>query len=132
MLLDNEDVLASASSRMVNETPFDDPPPEAFHSDPYEKRQHSLGGHFEDERGCDGDELGRDEQFGSDRVGQHFGDEDNSAQGYHNPSSTEADARPYIPEPSISPILGTPFSPTFIKHPIPQSSKVSSILHSSS
>lgn len=134
MLLDNEEVLASALSLIVNETAFGDQQSEAFDYDHYNRSQHSPGAHFEDAGGHDDDESGRDGQFDNGTNGRQFGDEENSVQIYHNPYSTEADreSSPYLAEGSVSPILGTPFSPTLIKHPIPQSARVSSILHSGS
>jgi hypothetical protein len=130
MLLGNEGGPVNSSSSITNETPMDDQETQVFDTELYlVSRRHSPRGQFDAQRNHDDYESGCGEQCGSGKDGQHFRDEDNSAQDYHY-RSTEADTSSHIPEHSVPLILGTPFSPSLIKHPIPQSSRVSSILHS--
>ena len=129
MLLDSEDVLATRSSRVINENPFHDQQTEAFASERYYNSQQSPGHPAQDQRDY---ETGADEQSEDNEDGGHFGD--SSIQYYQNPSSAEvdADSGASASQQSMSPIRGIPFSPTLIRHPKPQSSRVSSILHSGS
>ena len=135
MLLDNDEVLRRCSYS-IDETPFDDQEAEIYGTgqdqrSPYlhTENERNYGDHKKDgnERSSAGEGNQNDGEYG-----QYEGDEYDSAQGDHDPSSTEANISPNLSELSLSPVLGTPFSPSLIRHPIPQSSKVSSILRSGS
>jgi hypothetical protein len=136
MLLDNEDVLSSAISRIINETPFEYQQVEAFGSGLCDGNR-NPDQLEEEEEGEDGHETGRDKDPPSGWDSQNVLNKNDHPPERHPPSSDEAQDIPNKRNraPSVSPILGTTFasiSPGSIKQPIPRSSKVSSILRSSS
>jgi hypothetical protein len=125
MLLDNNEYLRNIPSRGANMTSFDYEDDQASRNSPYPPIKN-----LEDERDSGDSQLGYDAQSGGGEDNGFFGDVYDFDQDYHNYSSKEADTSPNVPD--RSPILGIPFSPSLIKHPIPQSSIVSSILRSGS
>ena len=129
MLLDNHEVLQSLSSQGVHETSFDDQGAEFNGLSRRGGSPYSCNG-YADEVDYDGYEPGGNEQFSGEEDHQSAGGESYSAE--ERISSMQGDTRQLLSKHTVSPILGTPFSPSLIKHPMPQSSRVSSILRSGS
>jgi hypothetical protein len=131
MLLDNDEVLRSMSQNGVNESYenlFDDQDDVISKWDPHRRSSYPPSKESADEEDYRDYQTGRDGQQVNGEDDQYAGDEYDSTQDFHIHFPMEVGIR-YISERSISPIaVGTSFSSTLIKHPIPQSSKVSSIL----
>jgi hypothetical protein len=130
MLLDTEEVLASCSSHLMNKTQFDDQQLENIDSDPCDGSHNSDSGGFDNE--SRNNQLPGGHEHSHRWDGHNIEEDYTSAQDYDNFSPTQAETEPRGQTSEESPILGIPFSPTLIKHPIPRSSKVSSILNSGS
>ena len=129
MLLDNDDLQRNQLYQGINETLFVHQEAKICENSQHKVSACSIGASFADERDCDDDELGGNEQASNAHYG---GDDFDSIRHRYTYSSIESEKRNSPSEYPTSPRLGNPCSPSLIKHPIPQSSRVSSILRSAS